>query len=120
MSTYSGLIDEPGGYIEESQYISPYVTELMAWLDDCLQKFEDGRESEILSDPFFESGLSDEKVDELIRVIDEDLKFEIDRYPSYHENRQGCNTAPDYWRLSASGRRALAEGCLAIMRRHGS
>lgn len=112
------IIDEPGGREEEGIYISPCVSDLMDWLDDCLHRIEDGRTHEIYSDPYFDSGLTDAQVDELIRVIDEDCTAELGSFPSYHRNRQGCNAPPDYSRLPPAARRAMAEGCLAILRRH--
>lgn len=110
--------DTPGGVTEDGTYLSPCLLELMAYLDDCLDKLDAGREVEIIRDPFWESGLTDVQCDELIRVIDEDCAKEIRDFPSYHARRQGCNAPPDYARLSPGARRAVAEGCLAILRRH--
>jgi hypothetical protein len=104
--------------MEESVYISPFISELMDYLDDCLLKLEEGRENQIYADPFYDSGLSDEKVDELIATIDEDCRAELGSFPSYHRNRQGCTAPPEYSRLSPTARRAMAEGCLLIIQRH--
>lgn len=112
------LLDLPGGREEEGVYISPYIADLCSWLDLCLDHIENGRGDEIPSDPFFESGLSDEQVDELIRAIDEDCAKEIGSFPGYHRNRSGAELPPEFARLSARGRRALAEGCLIIIRQH--
>ena len=111
-------LDGLGGSMEDGVYISPYLAELVAWLDDCLDKLDTGREHEIMSDPFFNSGLSDEKVDELIATIDDDISTELGGYAGYHRNRSNSNAPPEYARLGPSARRALAEGCLMIINRY--
>lgn len=110
--------DAPGGETEGGVYLSPCLLELMAYLDDCLDKLDDGREHEIMRDPFWDSGLTDAQVDKLIAAIDADCAKEIKDFPAYHARRQGCNAPPDYARLSPGARRAMAEGALMILRRH--
>lgn len=114
------FLDAPGGQDEEGTYISAGLSEMTAWLDDCLDKLDSGRENEIMSDPFFDSGLSDEKVDELITTIDADISKELEGHAGYHRNRSNSNAPPEYSRLGASARRALAEGCLMILQRHAA
>ena len=108
----------PGGHDEDGVYISPCLQELVDWLDDCLEKLDAGEENLIMSDPYFDSGLSDETVDALIADIDEDIATELGKYTGYHRNRSGANAPPEYHRLGPSARRALAEGCLQILKRH--
>lgn len=111
------FLSVPGGRTEENSYISPALDELMAFLDDCLVKIDEGREHEIFRDPFFESGLTDVQVDQLIEEIDQDCLKEITDFPSYHARRQGCNAPPEYARMSPGARRAMAEGALMIIKR---
>lgn len=102
--------------IEEGVTLSAYTLELTAWLQHCFDQLEKG--DELYADPFFDSGISDERVDAIIEALDAEYAFELGTYPTYHRNRSGANAPPEFHRLSPQGRRALVDGCLAIKRKY--
>lgn len=104
--------------VEEGVTLNDYTIELTAWLQRCFDLLEAGCEDQILSDPFFESGISDERVDAIVEALDNEYAFELGTYPSYHRNRSGANALPEFHRLSPRGRRALVEGALVIKRKY--
>lgn len=113
------MIGEYVDTTEEGVTLSAYTNEITAWLQRCFRMLEDGEEDRILvSDPFFESGLSDELIDQVIAALDAEYAHELGTYPSYHRNRSGANALPEFHRLSARGRRALVEGALLVKQKY--
>jgi len=109
--------------VEEGVTLGDDVLEVIAYLQDCLDKLERGEEDMILGDPFYQRAdgkppFSDEDVDRVIAALDEEFGHEIGTYPGYHRNRSGANATPDFHRLSPRARRALVEGLDAILSRH--
>jgi hypothetical protein len=104
--------------VEEGVTLNDYTLEFTEFLQHCFALLEDGREDQILSDPFFDSGISDEQVDAVIAALDAEYEHELGTYPGYHRNRSGANALPEFHRLSPRGRRALVEGALVIKQRH--
>lgn len=116
----AALIEDYTSRVEEGVTLTAYTLEFTAWIQHCFDCLEAGQEDRILSDPFFNSGISDEQVDAVITALDAEYEHELGTYPGYHRNRSGCNALPEFHRLSARGRRALVEGCLRIKRKYGA
>jgi hypothetical protein len=111
--------------IEEGVELRDVTLEVIDYLQDVYDKLETGLETHIIGDPFYQraNGLppfSDEQVDRVIAAIDEEFATEIGQYPGYHRNRSGANATPDFWRLTATARRAVVEGLDAIYQRHAA
>lgn len=112
------MIGDYEARVEEGVTLTPFTLEFTAWIQHCFDAMEVGQEERIMSDPFFDSGISDELVDEVIEALDKEYEHELGTYPGYHRNRSGCNALPEFHRLSPRGRRALVEGCLRIKRKY--
>jgi hypothetical protein len=107
--------------IEEGVTLSPYTLDVIDLLDRVFDALEAGAEGTLFVDPFYtpQSGpLTEEKIDALIAAIDHEFTFEVTTYASYHRNRSGSNATPEFHRLSAHGRRALAEGLAMLIEEH--
>ncbi len=113
--------DPPGSVRQEGVLLTAYTVAITAWLQHCYELLEDGREDEILSDPFYVPAtgpLSDELVDQLVGALDAEYAYEIEKYPTHHKTRSGAETTPDFWRLGPRARRALVEGAMLLCERH--
>ncbi len=87
---------------------------VIAWLQLCYEKLEQGREDEIPSDPFYESErgpITDDYVNRVVEVTEGEFVYELEKNPAYHfRNADGATTPPEFTRLGPRGRRALVEG----------
>ncbi len=103
------------GVVVEGILLSPYTLAVTAYLHDCWQHLDNGTEDQIIADPFYESGLSDEQIDWVIKALDEEYDKEWGLYSSYHRNRQGCEAGADFNRMGTRARRAMIEGLQRII-----
>lgn len=103
---------------EEGITLTPYVNEVIAWLQHCLDMLEAGTEDRILGDPFYVSNLTEQQIDAAIAEIDVYFDSEIARYPEYHERRSGANAKTELGRLGPAARRACVEMLQRIRIKH--
>lgn len=108
---------------EEGVLLPDDVLEVIAYLQDCLEKLERGEEDMILGDPFYRRAdgkppLTAPDIDRVIAAIDEEFTHEMGTYSGYHRNRSGATATPDFHRLSPRARRAVVEGLDAILTRY--
>ena len=108
------------GRVEEGVTLTPYTCAVTDYLQHVFELLEAGAEDRFMSDPWFQRTdglppLSDEDVDRVIEAIDAEFATELRFYASYHLQRSGATTTPDFQRLSSRARRAVAEGLDAIV-----
>ena len=102
---------------------SPLCTEVIACLEEAFQLLESGQADRLNADPYFERAgskppFTDAEVDRLIDALDEEFGSEIDRFPDYHKRRSGATRKTDWYRLTPSQRRGLANRLDAIIARY--
>ena len=94
-------------------YGSPLCNDVIAVLQDAYDLLESGEAHRLNADPYYERPhgrppFTDADVDRLIDALDEEFGSEIDRFPDYHKRRSGATRKTDWYRLTPSQRRGLA------------
>jgi hypothetical protein len=102
---------------------SPLCTEVIACLEEAFQLLETDQAERLNADPYYERSkgrppLTDADVDRMIEALDEEFGSEIDRFPDYHKRRSGATRKTDWFRLTPSQRRGLANRVDAIIARY--
>ena len=102
---------------------SPLCSEVIACLEEAFQLLESGQADRLNADPYYERAggkppFTDADVDRLIEALDEEFGSEIDRFPDYHKRRSGATRKTDWYRLTPSQRRGLANRLDAIIARY--
>lgn len=85
---------------------SPGADRLMQVLEVWFQKIEDGSAERVMCDPL--PDIPDEKVNALIKAIDEDIEAELKRNLDTHWQPRGIDVGPEFRRLPLPARRAMA------------
>lgn len=106
------------GIREEGVWLSDQVLAVTAYLQDCWEKLEMGREDLIRIDPLTvrEPRLTDEEVEKAFSAMDSEYEHEMNNYKSHHLNRSGATERTGWDRMGKAGRRAVIEGCDYLLR----
>lgn len=85
---------------------------VIKWLQECFVVKEAGRQiPRNLNYKSRRGILTDEYVERLVAVIEEEFIFELEKYPDYHyRNANGANTPPGFTKMSFEDKRAMVEG----------
>jgi hypothetical protein len=90
--------------------------DVMEWLDHVWRLIQSDRAETLRPVPYYARRelLTDEKVDQIVEVIESYLLEEITRYPGYHNTQQGLQpgetlTTPGFNKLPPLAKRALVE-----------
>lgn len=100
--------------VEEGITVHGHSLDCMDYLHEVLGMMESGQADRLVPDPFYRSRnwdgvIPEERIDRLIEALDAEFAVEIGNHPQYHRNRSGATHTPDFCRLTATQRRAVAE-----------
>ena len=118
-------MSNPGGRLFESAWITPYENEVTTFMGEVFRALEAGQADTLQPDPFYVRAdgrppLTDEQVDDLIVLLDQEYDNEMERFASHHLSRSGAEARTEMHRLPPAARRYLAEGVDEIVLRHES
>jgi len=102
----------------ENVWVPDRTLAVIAWIQDCFEKLEMGREDLIVRDPWAirEPPLTDEEVETVFQGICYELDYEMKQSPAHHLNRSGATEFTGLERMGKEARRAMVEGCDYLIR----